>query len=76
MIAEGNEFQNVTDRYRKDRWQAADLFPGIPNFFLTLVFRSCTVALVTKREQKYLGATPFTHLNVGAPCQQYMSAYH
>ena len=35
--------------------------------FLFLVFRSCTVALVTKREQRYLGASPLTHLDVRMP---------
>ena len=67
MIAVGNEFHIVTDRYRKDRCPAADLYSGISNLFLFLVFRSCTVALVTKREQRYVGASPLTHLNVRMP---------
>ena len=67
MIAVGNEFHIVTDWHRKDRCPAADLYPGISNLFLFLVFRSCTVALVTKRGQRYLGASPLTHLNVRMP---------
>ena len=63
VIAVGNEFHTVvTDRYIKDRCPTADLYPGISNLFLFLVFRSCTVALVTKWEQRYLGASPFTNL--------------
>ena len=66
-MAVGNEFHIVTDRYRKDRCLASDLYPEISNLFSFLVFRSCTVALVTKREQRYVGASPLTHLNVRMP---------
>ena len=34
VIAVGNEFHIVTDRYRKDRCPEADLYPRIYNFVL------------------------------------------
>ena len=68
-MAVGNEFHIVTDRYGKDHCPEADLYPGQSNLFLFLVFRpyACMVAIVTKREQRYQGASPLTHLNVRMP---------
>ena len=76
MIAVGNEFHIVTDRYRKDRYPVADLYPEISNLFLFLASRSCTVALVTKREQRYRGASPLTHLNVRLPTAYINNSLH
>ena len=57
VIAVGNEFHIVTDSYKKDCCPVTDLYPGMSNLFLFLVFWSCTVVLVTKQEQIYPGAS-------------------